>query len=62
MLGLGRSHERECLSWTGIDEVDEELNDLNAGYVIGADFAVAQGEAEKMVETMTLICDWKVAL
>lgn len=47
MPGVGSSHEGGCLRWTGIEEVDEEVNDLNTGYVTGVDFAATQGEAGK---------------
>ena len=44
MPGLGRSPEGGYWRWRGIKEVDEEVKDLNTGWVTCVDFAVTQGE------------------
>lgn len=56
--GLGRSPEGGYWRWRDIREVDEEVKDLNTGWVTCVDFAVytRRGGKEDEPETMSLKC------
>lgn len=65
MPSLGGGSESGCLRWTGVKEVNEEVEDLNAGVCHRCRFRGYPRRGRKEdgePAAMTIIPDWKVDL